>query len=152
MDFNLAPSYDVYVTLSPKEQQRALLQILPHPTRLQYFMESMIAYKNAVTKQYKYLITFTTRADTREGAEVFLRSQAQREALQLTRFAYTIEHAQENMHFHVFLVSKRPIQKSDFKHWTNTRGYVDFKPVKDGTDGNVISYISKENPPQELVF
>lgn len=146
------PEYSDYIQLSPEAKEIFLPLIMCNSTKWHYFLESQKEYYEAINKRYRYLVTFTTKEDRREGADIFLESQAQREALQLVRFAYTTEHADSNLHYHVFMVSKRPLQKSDFKHWTNTRGYVDFKPVTESTEGNVLSYIAKETPPKELVF
>lgn len=102
-------------------------------------------------KIYSYFVTFTTRSDTRDGSEFFLKTQARRERLEIQKFVYTVEHPQDNLHFHAYIQTRKPMVKSAFKQWINTRGNIDFKPVKAGTEGDVLSYMSKESTPVVLV-
>lgn len=97
-------------------------------------------------KDYLYFITFTTRPETQIGSQEFLQLQAQRRGLNCKDFVYTVEHPQGNKHYHVLMRTSKPIVKSDFRHWETSRGYIDFKPVKDeSTLPDILAYMSKES-------
>lgn len=103
--------------------------------------------KECTKKEYIYFITFTTRPETREGSEEFLKSQAVRESLKIVSFSYVKEHTETNLHYHVLLTSHKSLEKSVFKHWISSRGNIDFKRVKPETLNTVKSYMMKENQP-----
>jgi len=107
-------------------------------------MKSQSAYLKQVRHSYKYMVTFTTRPDAREGSLEFLESQAKRECLGITYFEYAVEHPESNLHYHVLIHTSKPLLKSSFKWWIQNRGTVKIDKVTPGTDGNTICYLKKE--------
>lgn len=103
-------------------------------------------------KLHTYFITFTTTESTSAGSEQFLKTQAHRRALHVQDFMYTKEHADTNVHYHVLMRTTETICKQDFKQWINTRGHIDFKPVKlSSSIPDIISYMSKETEPSVVL-
>lgn len=114
----------------------------------------MLKHHDRLFKQklHTYFITFTTTQNTVEGSEEFLKTQAHRRALHVQDFMYTKEHADTNTHYHVLVRTTETICKQDFKQWINTRGHVDFKPVKQASSiPDIISYMSKESQPSTIL-
>lgn len=135
-----------------EEKDELMLKISSNRSIYKLFVEQAEQWKASKSvKIYKYFITFTTRPETRNGSLEFLESQAAREQLGIIYFAYTFENENENLHYHVILHTNKPIEKASFKHWQKHRGFVDFRPIKPGTEGNVKAYGLKENQIKTLV-
>lgn len=146
-------SYETWLNMSDNEAKDALMyKISCNRQAYKQFVEDAIQWREQKTRKiYKYFITFTTRPETRKSSLEFLESQATRESLKIIYFRYVAEHEAENLHYHVEIHTLRPLEKGDFKHWTNTRGHVDFKSIKLGTEGQVNSYMLKEGVPKVVV-
>lgn len=98
-------------------------------------------------RDYLYFITLTTKPETQIGSLDFLKLQPSRRGLHCKDFAYSEEHPEGNKHYHVLMRTTKSIAKSDFRHWEASRGFVDFKPVKDeSTLPDILAYMAKESP------
>jgi len=111
---------------------------------LKSLMKSQSKYLKERQNVYKYMVTFTTRPDAREGSLEFLESQSQRECLGIIYFEYAVEHPDTNLHYHVLIHTTKPLLKSSFKWWIQNRGTVKIDKVTPGTDGNTTCYLKKE--------
>lgn len=123
-----------------------------NPTKASQIMIYFCEHKERLLKKkHVYFVTFTTRADTTAGSEEFLISQAERRGIECTDFIYTVEHPTTNLHYHTLIRTTKSIVKSDFKHWIDNRGNIDFKPVKDHTTiPDLLAYMSKESKIQTV--
>jgi len=145
--------YAKFITYSKEEQDlildyhRDLIDI----DWLSAFHKSRIAFLKKRHTVYKYMVTFTTRPDTKEGSLEFLETQANRECLGITHFEYTVEHPDSNLHYHVLIHTTKPLLKSSFKWWIQNRGTIDITKVTPGTEGNTLSYLNKESKSKILV-
>jgi len=144
--------YTQYLTLNNEEQIEFLNKVFCRSLIREQFYADMREHMASLDKKvYKYFVTFTTREDARANSLTFLESQASRESLKVVYFRYVIEHPEDNLHYHVEIHTLKPIEKGDFKHWVKTRGHVDFKPIKAGTEGQINSYMLKEGEPKVVV-
>lgn len=140
-----------FVSMSKSERVDYLKPMTPNQQLffagiMQDWAKGQVKKSNLV--KHKYLVTFSTKQGHDPiHAEAFLCSQADRECLYVVSFKYAKEHAESNLHFHCLIETSRPIKKDAFKHWSETVGFVDFKPVKPGTEGNTEAYILKERFP-----
>lgn len=146
-------SYETWLNMSDlKLKDDLMYKISCNQDAYRQFVSDAIEWRERKNQKiYKYFITFTTRPETRNSSLEFLESQAGRESLKIIYFRYVIEHAEENLHYHVEINSLKPLEKGDFKHWTNTRGHVDFKRITPGTEGNIRSYMEKEGVPKVVL-
>lgn len=137
---------------NPVKKDMKMFYVSSHPNIYRIFEKQAKEWSEKKSlKFYNYFITFTTTPETLKGSEEFLISQKDREGLKLKEFMYVKEHAETNLHYHVYLSSTKALEKQDFKHWIKTRGHVDFKRVTPGTEGQTKSYFYKEGTPQVLL-
>lgn len=145
--------YAKFITYSKAEQDtileyhRELIDI----DWLSAFHKSRQAYLKKRHTVYKYMVTFTTRPDAKEGSLEFLETQAFRECLGIILFEYCVEHPDTNLHYHALIHTTKPLLKSSFKWWIQNRGTVKIDKVTPGTEGNTLSYLHKELKIKHLV-
>lgn len=149
--------YATFISYPPDVRDQ-IIQLHTDATDIEWANALFIKSANAYVKQqrqlaqvYKYMVTFTTRPDAREGSLEFLESQAYRECLGITYFEYAIEHPDSNLHYHVMIHTTKPLLKSSFKWWIQNRGTVKIDKVTKGTDGNTLCYLKKELKSKILV-
>jgi len=95
-----------------------------------------------------YMYTFTTKIgiDFVKAQNYILSIVNRKENLNMTDFAYSIEHEQTNKHFHVLIGSTRAIRTDAFKQYASQYGFVNRSRKIGKTPIQIVDYISKENP------
>jgi len=114
--------------------------------------------KSKAPKVLKYqLFTFTTKPEKRLPADkikqlaYILSIVKRKDNLQINDLAYTIEHENDNLHYHIALSSVRSIPADAFKQFATNFGFINKSKKETSKSGSIDDYISKENIPIYLI-
>lgn len=111
--------------------------------------------KGKTIKRYMYLVTFTLKTDSIKDAlqaEEFVKSQAERTALQIKKYAYVKELTKQGTpHFHVVVETLKPLKRNRFQYYEKLFGSVDISRTKGQTTQEALQYISKDSTPVILL-
>lgn len=113
-------------------------------------------------KKYLYLVTFTIdpkkhpnmpqEPEKIERCERFIRLQAKRSALKITKFLVSREyHQNEYPHWHAYVQTTKPLCKSRLTHYTDHWGRIDISKNKCQIEGDLLEYISKYSEPYDAL-
>lgn len=104
-------------------------------------------------KTYTYLITFTISDPTPEKIQQCKEWIVDRKNCDYFKEMYiSLEHEDTNAHYHVVIVTIKPIEKTRFKYYTvKFNSFIDFKRVTKGTEQDTIDYIRKDSEPEHIV-
>lgn len=113
-----------------------------------YFQQNS---KRVYNKRYVYFITFTLDESKSTATiidlEKAIRMLPNRIGMQILQMAYVVEHKDTNAHIHTLIETGKTLKQQQLQFFTKHFGFIDYRPVKIGTEAQVMKYMSKENEP-----
>lgn len=115
----------------------------------QAFKKAFIEYCDSSRfKSYLYMVTFTIDKKKFKGiddeVEAFIRRQATRKPLKITRFLLVKEYCKSGVaHWHALIKTIIPLKKDRFNYYISKFGRIDISKSKTNDEDEIINYMSK---------
>lgn len=113
--------------------------------------------KSLERKKYYYMVTFTidpnkVPPEMFPSAQLYIEDQVKREnVLKIEEYEYVVEYTQQGIpHYHVSIVTTKPLFKNRFQYYTKKYGHVDISRSKQTSTQEALNYMSKVGIPIKL--
>jgi len=130
--------------------------IFGFPIELWHELSPLFVKAEAMPKKlHRYMLTFTLKQDyddaTIEKIEKWIRRNACNPLLNPVKGEFYIakEHTQQGrVHWHVKATYENFVKKSNFRHYSDTWGFVDVSKTRGEKGEKTLGYLQKEDEPQ----